>query len=98
MRNGTEDIEHELHGHSRQPPREDKSIVRPRPLAVHVAVRVGSHHPVRGFRLTFCCPSEVRKSVRELFIPRTPFTLIYRVAPKQIEILRLWDGRQGSDY
>ena len=36
--------------------------------------------------------------VRELSIPRTPFTLIYRVMPTQIEILRLWDNRQGTDF
>lgn len=43
-------------------------------------------------------PSETRKTVRELSIPRTPFTLIYRVTETQIEILRLWDNRQGADY
>lgn len=43
-------------------------------------------------------PSDVRVDVRELSIPRTPFTLIYRVASTQIEIWRLWDTRQGADY
>ena len=43
-------------------------------------------------------PSETRKDVRELSIPRTPFLLIYRVTPDQIEILRLWDTRQGTGY
>lgn len=43
-------------------------------------------------------PSEVRVDVRELSIPRTPFTIIYRVVPTQIEILRLWDTRQGAGY
>lgn len=43
-------------------------------------------------------PSDARENVRELSIPRTPFTLIYRVAPSQIEILRLWDTRQGTGY
>jgi hypothetical protein len=36
--------------------------------------------------------------VRELSIPRTPFTIVYRVTPLQIEVLRLWDTRQGGDY
>ncbi|MCO6382545.1 type II toxin-antitoxin system RelE/ParE family toxin [Oceanicola sp. 502str15] len=36
--------------------------------------------------------------VRELAIPRTPFLLIYRVAPTRIEVLRLWDTRQGGGY
>jgi hypothetical protein len=43
-------------------------------------------------------PSSARNAVRELQVPRTPFTLIYRVAPTQIEFLRLWDTRQGTDY
>jgi plasmid stabilization system protein ParE len=43
-------------------------------------------------------PSEPRPDVRELSIPRTPFTIIYRVTPHQIEVLRLWDTRQGGDY
>ncbi|MFG6515399.1 type II toxin-antitoxin system RelE/ParE family toxin [Sulfitobacter sp. TB366] len=43
-------------------------------------------------------PNDLRESVRELSIPRTPFTLIYRVAPTQIEILRLWDTRQNIGY
>ncbi|MFY2822452.1 type II toxin-antitoxin system RelE/ParE family toxin [Ruegeria sp. MALMAid1280] len=43
-------------------------------------------------------PSDARQDVRELSVPRTPFTLIYRVMATQIEILRLWDTRQGSDY
>lgn len=34
-------------------------------------------------------------NVRELHIPKTPFKLIYRVTPRHIEILRLWDERQG---
>jgi len=32
-------------------------------------------------------------AVRELVIPRTPFSFIYRVQQEQIEVLRLWDGR-----
>lgn len=43
-------------------------------------------------------PSEPTPDVRELSIPRTPFTIIYRVTPLQIEVLRLWDTRQGGDY
>ncbi|MPQ95270.1 type II toxin-antitoxin system RelE/ParE family toxin [Thioclava sp. JE_KL1] len=43
-------------------------------------------------------PSDSGRAVRELSIPRTPFLLIYRVMPTQIEILRLWDNRQGTDY
>ena len=43
-------------------------------------------------------PSDIREMVRELSIPRTPFTLVYRVMPSQIEILRLWDSRQGAEY
>lgn len=43
-------------------------------------------------------PSDTRENVRELSVPRTPFTLIYRVMPTQIEILRLWDTRQGTGY
>ncbi|MDQ0396358.1 type II toxin-antitoxin system RelE/ParE family toxin [Labrys monachus] len=31
--------------------------------------------------------------VRELVIPRTPFSFLYRVRPERIEILRIWDGR-----
>ena len=42
--------------------------------------------------------SEPTPDVRELSIPRTPFTTIYRVTPRQIEVLRLWDTRQGGDY
>jgi plasmid stabilization system protein ParE len=43
-------------------------------------------------------PSDAREDVRELSVPRTPFSLIYRVTPDQIEILRLWDARQGAGY
>jgi len=43
-------------------------------------------------------PSDTWDDVRELSIPRTPFSLIYRVTPTQIEILRLWDIRQGTGY
>ncbi|WP_271951024.1 type II toxin-antitoxin system RelE/ParE family toxin [Ruegeria faecimaris] len=43
-------------------------------------------------------PSDTGRDVRELSVPRTPFTLIYRVMPTQIEVLRLWDTRQSVDY
>lgn len=34
--------------------------------------------------------------IRELHMPRTPFTVYYRVTSTQIEVLRLWDERQGG--
>ncbi len=34
--------------------------------------------------------------VRKLPIPRTPFVLLYRLAPERIEILRLLDARSGQ--
>lgn len=40
-------------------------------------------------------PSDVGHDLRELLIPRTPFSLIYRVTSTRIEVLRLWDSRQG---
>ncbi|MCC5885920.1 MAG: type II toxin-antitoxin system RelE/ParE family toxin [Gammaproteobacteria bacterium] len=43
-------------------------------------------------------PSEPWKDVRELAIGRTPFVVIYRVTQFQIEVLRLWDTRQGGEY
>lgn len=43
-------------------------------------------------------PGDTQENVRELSVPRTPYTLIYRVMPTQIEILRLWDTRQGTEY
>jgi plasmid stabilization system protein ParE len=43
-------------------------------------------------------PSDTAKAVREFSIPRPPFTLIYRVTPTRIEVLRLWDTRQGTGY
>jgi plasmid stabilization system protein ParE len=33
---------------------------------------------------------------REIFIPKTPFSLIYRLRGDRIEILRLWDLRRDS--
>ena len=41
-------------------------------------------------------PTESFDELRELHIPRTPFTLYYRVTDTQIEVLRLWDERQGG--
>ena len=32
--------------------------------------------------------------LRVLRIPRTPFSLVYRVTPSRIEVLRVWDTRQ----
>ncbi|WP_366525414.1 type II toxin-antitoxin system RelE/ParE family toxin [uncultured Ruegeria sp.] len=58
----------------------------------------------KAFQLTLAAnpyaghPSDTRRDIRELSVPRTPFTLFYRVMPTQIEILRLWDTRQGADY
>lgn len=43
-------------------------------------------------------PSDTVKTVRAFSIPRTPFTLIYRVTASQIEVFRLWDTRQGDGY
>ena len=43
-------------------------------------------------------PSDAVRAVRELPIPRTPFIFVYRVTPTQIEVLRLWDTRQGNTY
>ena len=40
--------------------------------------------------------------VRELVIPRTPFSIFYRVRGERIEVLRIWDNRADrrpmSDY
>ena len=35
-----------------------------------------------------------RKDVRELSIPKTPFSYIYRAFSDRIEVLRIWDERQ----
>jgi plasmid stabilization system protein ParE len=43
-------------------------------------------------------PGETGRAVRELSFPKTPFVLIYRVTPNQIEVLRLWDSRRGGGY
>ena len=42
--------------------------------------------------------SEAHKDVLELHIKHTPFSIIYRVTETQIEVLRLWDERQGGLY
>jgi plasmid stabilization system protein ParE len=42
--------------------------------------------------------SEAHKGALEFPIMKTPFSLIYRVTRTQIEVLRLWDTRQGDDY
>ena len=34
------------------------------------------------------------KDVRELAIPKTPFSFIYRVFPDRIEVLHIWDERR----
>ncbi|MET4102378.1 plasmid stabilization system protein ParE [Roseovarius sp. MBR-78] len=57
---------------------------------VNATVRTLSANPYCGQ------PNEAIVEVRELSIPRTPFLLIYRVTPEQIEVLRLWDTRQGG--
>lgn len=52
-------------------------------------------------RLLACNPyvghrSEAHKDALEFHIKKTPFSLIYRVTETQIEVLRLWDERQGE--
>lgn len=34
-------------------------------------------------------------SVREMVIPKVPFSFIYRIKGEQIQVLRIWDERQG---
>ena len=36
--------------------------------------------------------------VRELIIPRTPFTFIYRVEIERIVVLRVWDARADRSF
>ena len=43
-------------------------------------------------------PSPGHDGVRELHVTKTPFSLIYRVTETRIEVLRLWDERQGTQY
>ena len=33
------------------------------------------------------------EGVRELVIPKTPFSFLYRIRQERIEVLRVWDGR-----
>lgn len=40
--------------------------------------------------------SETHKGALEFPVRNTPFSLIYRVTKTQIEVLRLWDERQGG--
>ena len=44
-------------------------------------------HPAVGRRV------EGMPGIRELLIPRTPFSFIYRVVADRIEVLRVWDRR-----
>jgi len=41
--------------------------------------------------------SDYQSKIREMPIPRTPFSLVYRVTPNQIEIMRIWDERQARN-
>lgn len=41
-------------------------------------------------------PSERVDGAREYYIPRTPFTFVYRVKDETIEVLRLLDGRSSE--
>ncbi len=38
---------------------------------------------------------KVRADVYELPVKKTPFTFVYRVKEHRIEVLRVWDDRQG---
>ena len=38
-------------------------------------------------------PVEGMPGIRELLIPRTPFSFIYRAVDDRIEVLRVWDQR-----
>lgn len=51
-----------------------------------------SENPYLGER------SESHDGIHEMHILRTPFTLIYRVTKVRIEVLRLWDNRQGGTF
>ena len=44
-------------------------------------------HPAVGRRV------EGMPGIRELLIPRTPFSFIYRVVDDRTEVLRVWDQR-----
>lgn len=51
------------------------------------ASRIVRDNPLAGH------PVEDIPDVREFSIPRTPFSLIYRLADDRIEVLRVWDQR-----
>lgn len=53
----------------------------------HRASRVVQGNPLVGH------PVEGMEGVREFSIPRTPFSIIYRVADNRIEVLRVLDQR-----
>lgn len=57
-----------------------------------VAIKTLSANPYAGHQ------NDTWRDVRELPVPRTPFVLIYRVTQDRIEVLRLWDTRQGGGY
>ena len=42
-------------------------------------------------------PSELGKNIRELIIPKSPFSLIYQVLRNEIQVLRVWDQRQNRE-
>ena len=62
---------------------------RARMMAIHATLAA---NPYAGHL------SDTGNNVREFSIPRTPFVVVYRVMPTQIEVLRLWDARQSTDY
>jgi plasmid stabilization system protein ParE len=37
-------------------------------------------------------------NLREYSLPRTPFSIIYRITGNEIHILRLWDGRADQTH
>lgn len=41
--------------------------------------------------------SDFGQSIREMIIPKSPFSFIYRVLPDKIEVLRVWDQRQNRE-
>ena len=55
-----------------------------------IALTVLSENPRIGRRIP-------ETEYREFVVPRTPFTLIYRIGAMHIEILRLWDARANPD-
>ena len=55
--------------------------------AYFAACELVRDHPAAGR------PVEGMQGVRELTIARTPFSFIYRVVEKRIEVLRVWDQR-----